>query len=65
MRAGLSMSDYYHDDPNISDCVDSMMRGSGPLANPNHPPASIKDIVAAIEKRFGKAAAAGLRIGVH
>jgi hypothetical protein len=61
------MSDLYHNDPNISDCIDSMMRGmtGNPLANPDTPPASIKDIVATIEKLFGKAAAAGVRIGVH
>jgi hypothetical protein len=61
------MSDMYHDDPNISECIDSMMRGmpGNPLANPKHPPASIKDIVATIEKLFGKAAAAGVRISVN
>jgi hypothetical protein len=63
---GVSMSDYYHDDPNVSDAVAALMlSSSNPWANPQHPPASIKDIVATIEKLFGKSAAAGVRISVN
>jgi hypothetical protein len=61
------MADFYHDDPNISDAVAELMHPSSSNAwvNPRHPPASIRDIVSTIEKVYGKAAAAGIRISVN